>query len=43
MLVPLGQFSLVPGAERLDPHGTLACRYDIIHGVKRMTPIVGTI
>jgi hypothetical protein len=33
MLIPLGRFSLVPGADRRDPHETLRYRDHTMHGV----------
>lgn len=41
MLVPLGRFSLVLRAERLDPYGTLRYRYHALHGVTPITLISG--
>jgi len=41
MLVPLGRFSSIPTAERLDPSRTSWYRNHARHDITRMTPTSG--
>jgi hypothetical protein len=41
MLVPLGRPFSVPGADRLDPYGTLRYRNHIVFDVTGMTVSIG--
>jgi hypothetical protein len=41
LVAPPSRFPTVPGAQGLDPYGTLQYRHRTMHGIARVTPAVG--